>query len=469
MDTDCGQRSSQLNLHYRHPHHASISFQRSQNPHSPHNPHNPKPTPRHGQQAGWRQHLRAAPDEGRAAQETSDDGAGCLTRAATTPAPPAGAPTQADLWPGSRQLLVSASINSQHQHSLQKHTLRHQQPPLSLLLHHHLPTTSSTSTSASSNTSISTFASATSFFGTRHGTTLSHEQQRQIHSARLPDHQPPGHITKVQTTNQDNFPQVRVFIETGKPPSPFSHQTAHIAHTDAMGYTNLDSATMGPASPDTPSTVPTLSSSQGENAANISAVPVHDDNNAINVHEAQGQKKPKSTSSPRDNDTSIGSDSDLDIGRVNFVNDSFPEPVPGSGQGAFQNVPTPFHFPTGRRSSATNRVNNNKSAPSQQTQQTPSNVDPAANFGGYFAYCLDRGNDLYTRLIPADLLPPTAGFVALQNDSQGMIVLPDPSTQPSAGMSSPPAPAGVAHVPGVGSGPPFGYAAQPAQQVCNLL
>ncbi|KAL1898795.1 hypothetical protein Sste5346_003202 [Sporothrix stenoceras] len=95
-----------------------------------------------------------------------------------------------------------------------------------------------------------------------------------------------------------------------------------------------------------------------------------------------------------------------------------------------------------RTSSTTSSLVNN-SAPSQQsqpaqpaqlTQQAQSALDMGASYGNYFAYCLDRGNGLYTRLVPADLLPPTAGFIALQNDTRGMIVLPDPSTQSSPTM-----------------------------------
>ncbi|GKT50337.1 uncharacterized protein ColSpa_10518 [Colletotrichum spaethianum] len=44
----------------------------------------------------------------------------------------------------------------------------------------------------------------------------------------------------------------------------------------------------------------------------------------------------------------------------------------------------------------------------------------------FYAYCLDRGNGNYTRLIPADLLPPLVGIPAVQDGTDGMLVLPPP-------------------------------------------
>ncbi|KAI8303949.1 Chromatin remodeling factor mit1 [Colletotrichum sp. SAR11_59] len=44
----------------------------------------------------------------------------------------------------------------------------------------------------------------------------------------------------------------------------------------------------------------------------------------------------------------------------------------------------------------------------------------------FYAYCLDRGNGNYTRLVPADTLPPLVGIPAVQHGAEGMLVLPSP-------------------------------------------
>jgi hypothetical protein len=53
-----------------------------------------------------------------------------------------------------------------------------------------------------------------------------------------------------------------------------------------------------------------------------------------------------------------------------------------------------------------------------------------------FAYCYDRGNGQYTRLIPADMLPELKDIPRIQNSSAGMIVLPQPMGIPPAGVAS---------------------------------
>ncbi|KAI1865821.1 uncharacterized protein JN550_008079 [Neoarthrinium moseri] len=53
-----------------------------------------------------------------------------------------------------------------------------------------------------------------------------------------------------------------------------------------------------------------------------------------------------------------------------------------------------------------------------------------------YAYCFDRGNGQYTRLIPADMLPPLQTIPAVQQGCQGMIVLPQPRSFPANGRSS---------------------------------
>ncbi|KAK1970389.1 hypothetical protein LY78DRAFT_666839 [Colletotrichum sublineola] len=52
--------------------------------------------------------------------------------------------------------------------------------------------------------------------------------------------------------------------------------------------------------------------------------------------------------------------------------------------------------------------------------------DAGMDTTGFYAYCLDRGNGNFTRLIPADLLPPLAGIPAVQAGVDGMLVLPSP-------------------------------------------
>ncbi|KAI8275871.1 Chromatin remodeling factor [Colletotrichum sp. SAR11_57] len=60
---------------------------------------------------------------------------------------------------------------------------------------------------------------------------------------------------------------------------------------------------------------------------------------------------------------------------------------------------------------------------------------------GFYAYCLDRGNGNYTRLVPADTLPPLVGIPAVQHGAEGMLVLPSPRgldhQNPSGGTIQP--------------------------------
>lgn len=53
-----------------------------------------------------------------------------------------------------------------------------------------------------------------------------------------------------------------------------------------------------------------------------------------------------------------------------------------------------------------------------------------------YAYCYDRGNGQYTRLIPADMIPNLCDVPVLQRDCLGMIVLPAPRALPANGRSS---------------------------------
>ncbi|KAI1177733.1 hypothetical protein F4777DRAFT_596379 [Nemania sp. FL0916] len=71
-------------------------------------------------------------------------------------------------------------------------------------------------------------------------------------------------------------------------------------------------------------------------------------------------------------------------------------------------------------------------------------VAPYPNFGAVseaqldqsFAYCYDRGNGQYTRLIPADMLPPLQNVAATQQGCGGMVVLPQPRGLTPNGHSS---------------------------------
>ncbi|KAI1102104.1 hypothetical protein F4804DRAFT_334623 [Jackrogersella minutella] len=61
---------------------------------------------------------------------------------------------------------------------------------------------------------------------------------------------------------------------------------------------------------------------------------------------------------------------------------------------------------------------------------------PETSLDGNYAYCFDRGNGQYTRLVPVDMLPPLRDVPALQQGSAGMIVLPMPRALPPNGRSS---------------------------------
>ncbi|KAK8069565.1 chromatin remodeling complex subunit [Apiospora phragmitis] len=61
---------------------------------------------------------------------------------------------------------------------------------------------------------------------------------------------------------------------------------------------------------------------------------------------------------------------------------------------------------------------------------------PEALLDNCYAYCYDRGNGKYTRLIPADMIPTLCDVPALQQDCLGMIVLPAPRALPANGRSS---------------------------------
>lgn len=59
-----------------------------------------------------------------------------------------------------------------------------------------------------------------------------------------------------------------------------------------------------------------------------------------------------------------------------------------------------------------------------------------AQLDNAFAYCFDRGNGQFTRLIPADRLPPLQNIPAIQQGCAGMVVVPQPRGLAPNGHSS---------------------------------
>ncbi|RYO91414.1 hypothetical protein DL764_008280 [Monosporascus ibericus] len=58
-----------------------------------------------------------------------------------------------------------------------------------------------------------------------------------------------------------------------------------------------------------------------------------------------------------------------------------------------------------------------------------------AQLDASYAYCFDRGNGQFTRLVPADALPPLRDVPAIQHGCAGMLVLPLPRAAPPGGRS----------------------------------
>ncbi|RYP80909.1 hypothetical protein DL770_006067 [Monosporascus sp. CRB-9-2] len=58
-----------------------------------------------------------------------------------------------------------------------------------------------------------------------------------------------------------------------------------------------------------------------------------------------------------------------------------------------------------------------------------------AQLDASYAYCFDRGNGQFTRLVPADMLPPLRDVPAIQHGCAGMLVLPLPRATPPGGRS----------------------------------
>ncbi|KAK6951411.1 hypothetical protein Daesc_007946 [Daldinia eschscholtzii] len=102
------------------------------------------------------------------------------------------------------------------------------------------------------------------------------------------------------------------------------------------------------------------------------------------------------------------------------------------------------HGSSNRHSSYTSpRLEQFPQQPQQQQQQFSSLISyPSSStfndlqLDGSYAYCYDRGNGQYTRLIPADMLPALKDIPPVQSSSAGMLVLPVPRGLPSNGRSS---------------------------------
>lgn len=75
---------------------------------------------------------------------------------------------------------------------------------------------------------------------------------------------------------------------------------------------------------------------------------------------------------------------------------------------------------------------NNSSTPAWRarnaamTTTSTMEIDPS----GAVSYCLDRGNGQFTRLIPADLLPPLSDIPPRETKAEGMYVLPSLALEP---------------------------------------
>ncbi|KAI0186396.1 hypothetical protein EV127DRAFT_172987 [Xylaria flabelliformis] len=84
------------------------------------------------------------------------------------------------------------------------------------------------------------------------------------------------------------------------------------------------------------------------------------------------------------------------------------------------------------------RVDQYQYLPSTPSVISYPNLNPIsdAQLDGSFAYCYDRGNGQYTRLIPADMLPALHNIPALEQSCAGMLVVPQPRASPPNGHSS---------------------------------
>lgn len=145
---------------------------------------------------------------------------------------------------------------------------------------------------------------------------------------------------------------------------------------------------------------------------------------SLRRNDSQLYEGSEATSSPQSSGLLTTSESD------GLSTSSQEEASPPLRHELFQALPTtPFRFPSSRHNGSCDSSTDPVQRPAQQQQQPQKTVEPTSRSGGFFGYCFDRGNGLYTRLVPADQLPPSAGYSALQSGCNGMIVLQDPLSQ----------------------------------------
>ncbi|KAF5651355.1 CHD1-transcriptional regulator [Fusarium sp. NRRL 52700] len=92
---------------------------------------------------------------------------------------------------------------------------------------------------------------------------------------------------------------------------------------------------------------------------------------------------------------------------------------------------------------AANLMNSAVPGPKHTLMSSPSHPSSSNNNGGPvsisdclngYAYCVKRPDGLYTRLIPADMVPALIELPATQTSAQGMVLLPDLHMQPPQGV-----------------------------------
>lgn len=96
----------------------------------------------------------------------------------------------------------------------------------------------------------------------------------------------------------------------------------------------------------------------------------------------------------------------------------------------------------GSRPSA-NPINSTVPGTKHSLMSSPTHPSPSNSDGGPvsisdclngYAYCVKRPDGLYTRLIPADMVPTLIELPATQTSAQGMVLLPDLHMQPPQGV-----------------------------------
>ncbi|KAI5859733.1 hypothetical protein GGS23DRAFT_614750 [Durotheca rogersii] len=136
--------------------------------------------------------------------------------------------------------------------------------------------------------------------------------------------------------------------------------------------------------------------------------------------------------------------------------DEMASPARGGGSGSSGNVYSPFGSPAGGqqqqplqpgsaiRGASSSYATHGMEQYHSQHQASALVTAPYSNLGAFsdmqldasYAYCYDRGNGQYTRLIPADMLPALKEIPALQQGCAGMVVVPLPRALPPNGRSS---------------------------------